>query len=82
MATSLLIRCCEADWVPIFFFTISPYEWTFPWPPFLNDMQDEFAKEPTEIPTLETLHVARVLEQLPHGYLTGGNTNRWRTRLW
>ena len=33
-----------------FFLTISPYEWTFPWPPFLDDLRDEFAKEPTDIP--------------------------------
>ena len=39
---------------PSFFLTISPYEWTFPWPLFLDDLRDDFAKEPTDVPSLET----------------------------
>lgn len=35
----------------------------------------------TEIPSLETLHIAHILEQVACGYLTGGNCNRWRTHV-
>lgn len=35
----------------------------------------------TEVAVLETLHIAHVLEQLVRGYVTGGNSNRWRTHV-
>lgn len=35
----------------------------------------------TEVAVIETLHIAHVLEQLVRGYLTGGNSNRWRTHV-
>ena len=64
-----------------FFITISPYEWTFPFPPFLEDMRSRYFKDVTDIPTIETIHIAHVLEQIARGYLTGGNCNRWRTNV-
>ena len=66
---------------PSFFITISPYEWTFPFPPFLEEMRSRYFKDVTDIPTLETIHIAHVLEQIARGYLTGGNCNRWRTNV-
>ena len=63
---------------PSFFLTISPYEWTFPWPRFLEEIRQEHCLEPTDLPLLETLHVAHVLERVARGYLTGANCNRWR----
>ena len=58
--------------------TISPpYEWTFPWPGFIQQICHQHCQEPTDLPVLETLHVAHVLEQIAHGYLAGANTNRW-----
>ena len=65
-----------------FFITISPYEWTFPFPSFLEDMWARYFKDVTDIPTIETLDIAHVLEQIACGYFTGGNCNRWRTRLY
>ena len=61
---------------PSFFITISPYEWTFPFLPFLEEMRARYFKDVTDIPTVETLHIAHVLEQIARGYLTGGNCNR------
>ena len=66
---------------PSFFLTISPYEWTFPFPPFLEEMRSRYFKDVTDIPTNETIHIAHVLEQIARGYLTGGNCNRWRTNV-
>ena len=63
---------------PSLFITISPYEWTFPFPPFIDDIRNTYL---TEVAVLETLHIAHVLEQLVRGYLTGGNSNRWRTHV-
>ena len=66
---------------PSLFITISPYEWTFPFPPFIDDIRNTYWKDTTEVAVLETLHIAHVLEQLVRGYLTGGNSNRWRTHV-
>ena len=62
---------------PSFFVTISPYQWTFPWPRFIEEIRQEHCLEPTDLPLLETLHVAYVLEQVARGYLTRANSNRW-----
>ncbi|KAJ7359029.1 hypothetical protein OS493_019936 [Desmophyllum pertusum] len=35
----------------------------------------------TELPMLETIHIAHVLEQVVRSYLCGSNTNRWRRHL-
>ena len=66
---------------PSLFITISPYEWTFPFPPFIEHIHKTYGKDATEVPSLETIHIAHVLEQVARGYLTGGNCNRWRTHL-
>ena len=41
---------------PSFFITISPYEWTFPFPPFLEEIRSHYFKDVTETPTIETPH--------------------------
>ena len=66
---------------PSLFITISPYEWTFPFPPFIQDIRNSYWKDVTEVLTLETIHIAHVLEQVVRGYVTGGNSNRWHTHL-
>ena len=74
----LLVDAVRQYGFPSFVVTISPYEWTFPWPGFIQNIRDEHCLEPTDLPVLETLHVAHVLEQIARGYLAGANTNRWR----
>ena len=66
---------------PSLFITISPYEWTFPFPPFIQEIRNTYGKDTTEVAVLETIHIAHVLEQLVRGYLTGGNSNRWRAHV-
>ena len=66
---------------PSLFITISPYEWTFPFPPLIEDIRNTYGKDTTEVAVLETIHIAHVLEQLVRGYVTGGNSNRWRTHV-
>lgn len=66
---------------PSLFITISPYEWTFPFPPFIEEIGNIYGKDITEVAVLETLHIAHVAEQLVRGYVTGGNSNRWRTHV-
>ena len=66
---------------PSLFITLSPYEWTFPFPPFIENIRHMYGKDITEVALLETLHIAHVAEQLVRGYVTGGNSNRWRTHV-
>ena len=66
---------------PSLFITISPYEWTFPFPPFIQEIRNTYGKDTTEVAVLETIHIAHVLEQLVRGYLTGGNSNRLRAHV-
>ena len=66
---------------PSFFVTVSPYEWTFPWPTFVEELHHDQGLQPTELPVLETIHVAHTLEKIARGFLTGANCNRWRQHL-
>ena len=77
----LLVDAVRQYGFPSFFLTISPYEWTFPWPGFIEKIREQHCLEPTDLPVLETLHVANVLEQIACGYLAGANTNRWRQHV-
>ena len=60
------------------FITISPYEWSFPFPPWIETLHEMSGKNPTSLATLETLHIVHILEQLVRGYLCGSNSNRWK----
>ena len=53
----------------------------FPFPPSIQDLRDRYARDITEIASLETLHIAHILEQIARGSLTGGNCNPWRTHV-
>ena len=66
---------------PSIFVTISPYEWTFPIPPWLASLWQITGRGPTELAGSETYHVTHVLEQVIHGYLCGSNDNRWTNQV-
>ena len=61
---------------PSIFITISPFEWTFPFHPWLENLRNQTGKGPTELAIPETIHIAHVLEQYIRGYLCGSNTKR------
>ena len=61
---------------PSIFITISPFEWTFPFHPWLENLRNQTGKAPTELAIPETIHIAHVLEQYIRGYLCGSNTKR------
>ena len=77
----LLVDAVRQFRFPSFFITISPYEWSFPFPPWLESLREKMGRGATELPMLETIHIAHVLEQVVRGYLCGSNTNRWRQHL-
>ena len=65
---------------PSIFITISPFEWSFPCPPWLDHLRNKTGKDATELAIPETIHIAHVLEYI-RGYLCGSNTNRWKNHL-
>ena len=64
---------------PSFFITISPYEWDFPKPQWVERAILEHDLIPTACGAMETLHIAHTLEQICKGYLTGCNSSEWET---
>lgn len=77
----MLIDAVRQFGYPTLFLTISPFEWTFPQPPWLDEVRQVTGRGPTELSMLETLHISHCLEQLLRGYVTGKNTNRWKQSL-
>ena len=76
-----LMDAVEQFGPPSLFVTILPFEWTFPCPPWLENLRTKTGKSARNIPTLETLHIVHVLEQLVRGYLCGSNTQRWKNHV-
>lgn len=76
-----LIDCVRQHGFPQLFLTISPYEWTYPYPYFLSKAMEREAKGATEMAVLESLHIGHSLEQIVRGLITGKNTNRWRKHI-
>ena len=66
---------------PSLFITISPYEWTFPFPPWIENLRTLTGYGPTNLAQFETMHIVNVLEQIVRKYMCGSNTNRWLNHL-
>ena len=47
----------------------------------MEHLREHYAKDVTDLPMLETIHIAHILEQIARGYLTGGSSNRWKTHI-
>ena len=64
---------------PSIFLTISPYEWDFPKPKWVERAMLEHDIIPTACGAIETIHIAHTLEQMCKGYVSGCNTGEWDT---
>lgn len=62
---------------PKLFITITPYEWDFPMPIWIEDYQQQSGCIPTKTGAVETIHIAHILEQYLRGYITGVNSSQW-----
>lgn len=60
---------------PDVFITISPYEWSFPWPYWIEKARQSLGLEPTELPGQETLALAHSLVQIVKGVIGGGTSH-------
>lgn len=66
---------------PSLFITISPYEWSFPVPSWLDEIRQQTGSSPTMLAAYETLHIAHTLEQIVRGYMCGTSDLRWKDHL-
>lgn len=73
--------CCPAVRLSIVFHHYQSVRVTFSVARVYPRRTGDLAMEPTDLPVLETLHIAHVLEQDARGYLTGANSNKWRQHV-
>ena len=58
---------------PTLFFTIAPYEWSFPYHDWILDEMAKSLRSRLHLPAAETLHIAHIFKELVRGMLTGWN---------
>ena len=70
---------------PRIFFTIAPYEWSFPYHEWVRDEMQKLLKERLFLPVAETLHMVHVMVQAVKGLLlghTGGSGKQpWKSNI-
>ncbi|CAE7365302.1 unnamed protein product [Symbiodinium natans] len=67
---------------PRIFFTIAPYEWSFPYHEWVRDEMQKLLKERLFLPVAETLHIVHVMVQTVKGLLLGRTGGRGRQKAW
>ena len=60
---------------PTLFFTMSPYEWSFPYHAWIVDELDKDLRTRLHLPAAETFHLSHCLVELVEGWLTGQNSH-------
>ena len=50
--------------LPDVFLTLSPFEWSFPWPAWLQVNRSKVGKGPTQLAGFEMMHIIQVLKQI------------------
>ena len=68
-----LIDCQRQLGYPTLFFTISPYEWSFPQHDYVLDEMAKAYVSRLHLPAAETLHMVTVFKEIVRGALTGWN---------
>ena len=63
---------------PDLFVTISPYEWTFPFPYWIRKAHEALGAGPTDCPGIEVLAIAHALHEICAGALAGHTRGKWR----
>eukprot|EP00971_Amphidinium_carterae_P334233 6469387-Amphidinium_carterae.1 len=68
---------------PKVFFTIAPYEWSFPYHEALKDAMMKELKQRLNLPIHETLHIMHVMLQTVKGLVVGntGDKSKWQSQM-
>lgn len=80
-SASMPHRCSSSVWVSMVLCNNQSLRMDISIYPFTEHVRDHYAKDVTDLPMLETIHIAHILEQIARGYLTGGSSNRWKTHI-
>ena len=81
VATSFLSRRLKTVWLPLSIHHNRSLWMDFPCTTLLSKMRQMTGSGPTELPALETVHIAQVLQQLVRGYLCGSNKKTWHSHV-
>ena len=60
---------------PTLFYTMSPYEWSFPYHAWIVDELNKDLKTRLHLPAAETMHLAHALMELAQGWLLGASSS-------
>ena len=77
----LLLDAVAQFGYPTALVTISPYEWSFPMPKWIQHARSVSGCGPTNLAAFQTIHIAHMLEQLVCSYFCGSNTNMWNKHV-
>ena len=66
---------------PTLFITISPYEWSYTRPVWLQDIITRNNLPPHVVAFYLNFHFLHSLEQIIRGYMCGGNNSKWKDHL-
>ena len=80
------VHCALVDLVrqigyPKMFWTIAPYEWSFPYHCWIRDAMDKLLRRRLFLPIAESLHMVHVMLQTVRGLLTGKGAGTWDRHL-
>ena len=78
----VLVDICEPLGEPDLFLTVSPWEWTFPFPFWITKAHRPLGKGPTAIPCPETLCNANALQQLCDIFLAKKSCEMEESCIW
>ena len=76
-----LLDAVQQFGLPDIFITLSPFQWSFPLPQWLQDIRSKTGGGPTQLAGYETAHIVHVLAQVVRGYLCGSNSNKWSNHI-
>ena len=59
----------------------SPFEWSFPFQDWLDQLRSQTGHGPSQLAAFETYRIAHTLKEIVRGYLCGSNDKRWSNRI-
>jgi hypothetical protein len=67
---------------PQIFLTIAPYEWSFPWASWIDQLRADMGRQVTGLSGPESLHIAHILKEVVRGAIAGVSGSKpWTTHL-
>ena len=67
--------------LPDIFVTLSPFEWSFRFPSWLQEARTKTGNGTTQLAGFETAHIVHVRAQVVRGYLCGSNSKKWSNHI-